>query len=500
MLFPVEKLLKPDKPICIRQDKTIREALHLMVANDFSQLPIVDVEGKLTGIISEKSIVRKYNLINGSVSLLDLTVDHCQTSAVTLPPSEDLFKALDQLKNVYAIVIVDDREPQGILTDYDTTRFFRDIAGGLLLVEDIEVTLRKYIEAAFPEDNPMQAALMHAFGHNRQDATKPMFEYDKLSFAQHIQLITTERNWSKFKGIFEPKDLFTKIMDQVGDIRNQLAHFRERLDAVQQDALEQARSWLSTRSKLDFPHASQVRPTNVQISLAKASKEMYSAFQDWLKTQAQEESKLSDIRLTFQDIEALLPEPLPSTAHEHESWWSNDYLNHPQSLTWLEAGWRVRDVNLNVGEVTFHRTNTTLMQLFFADLLGRLKATRPGITNATRVQAETWWAFSGGRSGFIFGWAFVHDSLRVELYIDVTDGDENKKLFDKLKLQQTVIEEEIGVSLNWTRLDHRRGCRISLTKPAKVTDPQEKLEEVKQWAVATTIKFVDTFQSRIKKL
>src|SRR5260370_20821955 len=182
MLFPVEMLLKADKPICIRRDKTIQEALQLMVANDFSQLPIVDSLGKLTGIISEQSIVRKYRLINRNVSLLDLTVDHCQAQAVVLPPSEDLFKALDLLKNVYAIIIVDNGEPCGILTDYDTTHFFREIAGGLLLVEDIEVTLQKYIEAAFPEGNPMQAALMLAFSHSREDQTKPMVEYGKLSF------------------------------------------------------------------------------------------------------------------------------------------------------------------------------------------------------------------------------------------------------------------------------------------------------------------------------
>lgn len=500
MLFPVEMLLKADKPICIRWDKTIQEALQLMVANDFSQLPIVDSQGKLSGIISEQSIVRKYRLINGNVPLLDLTVDHCQVPAVVLPPSEDLFKALDLLKNVYAIVIVDNGEPCGILTDYDTTHFFREIAGGLLLVEDIEVTLRKYIEAAFPEGNPMQAALMLAFSHSRENPTKPMVEYGKLSFAQHIQLITTKRNWSKFKGVFEPKDLFTEMMRPVDDIRNQLAHFRKRLDAVEQDTLEQVRSWLARRPKLNPPHASQVHPTSVQVSSAKSSKEMYAALQNWLKTQAIEERKLSDIRVAFQDIEALLPEPLPSTAREHESWWSNDYLNHSQSLAWLEAGWRVRDVNLAAGEVTFQRTNAVLMQLFFANLLERLKIARPGITNATRVQPETWWAFSGGRSGFSFGWAFVHDMLRVELYVDVEDGNENKKLFDRLKELQSTIEEEIGATLHWDRLDHRRACRISLTRPAKVTDPQEKLEEAKQWAVSTMIKFVDAFQPRIKRL
>ena len=41
-------------------------------------------------------------------------------------------------------------------------------------------------------------------------------------------------------------------------------------------------------------------------------------------------------------------------------------------------------------------------------------------------------------------------------------------------------------------------CKITI--PAKITDPQERLEEAKQWAVSTMIKFVDAFQPRIKKL
>ena len=358
MLFPLELLLQKSEPTYICKDKTIREALQLMIANDFSQLPVVDAQNNLTGIISEQTIVRKYHLVNGNVSLLDLTVDHCQTPAVTLPSNEDLFKALDLLKDVYALIVVDDGKPKGILTDYDTTHFFRDIAGGLILVEDIEVTLRKYIEAAFPDDNPMQAALFVAFGKNHQDQTKPAYEYHKLSFSQHIKLITTERNWPKFEGVFEPKKLFTTIMEKVGCIRNQLAHFRQRLDPVQQDTLEQARIWLASRPKLNSPSAPHVHPTALEQVKVKASKGTYETFQEWLKTQAGIEGKMSNIKVTFNDIETLMSEPLPSAAREHESWWSNDYVNNPQSLVWLEAGWRVSDVNLAADEVTFRRTNT----------------------------------------------------------------------------------------------------------------------------------------------
>lgn len=143
------------------------------------------------------------------------------------------------------------------------------------------------------------------------------------------------------------------MMEPVGKIRNQLAHFRKRLDAIDQDTLEQVRSWLATRPDLNPSYAVQIHPTDTQVASARSSKEMYAGLRDWLKSQLVKEKKLSEIRVTFQDIETLLPEALPSTAHEHESWWSNDDLN----LIWLEAGWRVKDVNLAAEEVTFQRSN-----------------------------------------------------------------------------------------------------------------------------------------------
>jgi hypothetical protein len=193
----------------------------------------------------------------------------------------------------------------------------------------------------------------------------------------------------------------------------------------------------------------------------------------------------------------LLQSPLPSTAYEHKSWWSNDYLNNPQSLIWLKAGWRVRDVSISGKQVIFQHTNTVLWQMFFAEMLDRLKSARPGITNAIKTQPDTYWSFSGGRSGFNFGWAFGPDNLRVELYIEAEDS---KNLFDKLVEQKSEIESAVQMTLNWDRLEGKKACRISVARPAKITDSPDQLEKVKTWALETMLKFVDIFQPRIKAL
>jgi len=201
------------------------------------------------------------------------------------------------------------------------------------------------------------------------------------------------------------------------------------------------------------------------------------------------------------DIESLIGEPLPDTARSHRSWWANDPVAVPHSLMWLSAGWKVDDVDFNTNEVAFRNTTAVLMQLFFLDLLHRLKAERPGITAATRASPQNWWSFGAGRSGFSFGWAFPRDPvLRVELYIDTGDKDQNKTAFETLERQKVEIELEIGSPLKWGKLEHRRASRVSLAHPGQITDPPEKLEVMKQWAVDTMLRFVDAFEPRIREL
>src|SRR5579872_1416696 len=99
MLFPLAKLIQDRPPLlCIGSDKTVADALELMIQHDYSQLPIIDKSGLLVGVVSEESIIRTLFHTAGAVPLLKVPVDNCQTRAVTLPIESDLFEALDRLK------------------------------------------------------------------------------------------------------------------------------------------------------------------------------------------------------------------------------------------------------------------------------------------------------------------------------------------------------------------------------------------------------------------
>ena len=92
------------------------------------------------------------------------------------------------------------------------------------------------------------------------------------------------------------------------------------------------------------------------------------------------------------------------------------------------------------------------------------------------------------------------NTLWVELYIDTGDKANNKAIYDKLAEQKDAVEQEIGLALNWDRLDGHKASRIFLSRPAKITDPPERLEQTKQWAIETALKLVDAFRPRIKEL
>jgi YD repeat-containing protein len=63
-----------------------------------------------------------------------------------------------------------------------------------------------------------------------------------------------------------------------------------------------------------------------------------------------------EVRLTFDQVQALVPGGLPPSAFNYPAWWSNE-LNgrHVQALAWTEAGLRVSRLDLAGRSVTFTR-------------------------------------------------------------------------------------------------------------------------------------------------
>jgi hypothetical protein len=55
-----------------------------------------------------------------------------------------------------------------------------------------------------------------------------------------------------------------------------------------------------------------------------------------------------EVTLGFAQIERILNDKLPSSAHEYKAWWANEKEgNHVNARSWSNAGWKVESLDFN---------------------------------------------------------------------------------------------------------------------------------------------------------
>ncbi len=202
--------------ICARDTDSVGDAIQLMLTHRVAQLPVVAENGTLRGVISQQSILSLYFYANGQVDLLRMPLAHCQDSATTLSMHADLLAAIDQLRTpgIYAVVVTDEERPVGILTGRDMTHLFRTLFEGMLMVEQIEVTLRACIALAFPDPESQAQALLALSGPSRQHKKLPAQNLDSLSFTTMLNLITAPANWPLLDPLLGPKTIFDQLIER----------------------------------------------------------------------------------------------------------------------------------------------------------------------------------------------------------------------------------------------------------------------------------------------
>jgi CBS domain-containing protein len=250
MLYSLEQVLANRPPLLtVRHDAPLLDAFRLMIERRLGQLPVVDEAGRLVGVISQQTLLGIYHMTDGKVPLFDLTVMDGTEPAHTLTLQDDLLAAVDKLRNrgVYAVVVVQEERPVGILTGKDMSVFFHTLFEGILLVERFERQLAAAIRAVFPTEEAYTQALIAAFGADKDDPARPQRGGQRLSLVDMTFLVRDDDNWPHFEPLFGNRDYFRVLMDQARFVRNEMAHFRGHPDVVEMDTLRRAVTWLQNR-------------------------------------------------------------------------------------------------------------------------------------------------------------------------------------------------------------------------------------------------------------
>lgn len=136
---------------------------------------------------------------------------------------------------------------------------------------------------------------------------------------------------------------------------------------------------------------------------------------------------------------------------------------------------------------------------FWTEVLAAMNATPSTLYQNISPKKESWISAGSGVRGLGFNFAATGDYARAELYIDRGDKAENEAIFDQLHNDRSAIEAEIGLPVEWERLDARRACRIKVEQPGDIFD-RDQWPEMIPFMVTAMTKLEQILRPRILKI
>ncbi|GGI97146.1 hypothetical protein GCM10008995_03890 [Halobellus salinus] len=155
-----------------------------------------------------------------------------------------------------------------------------------------------------------------------------------------------------------------------------------------------------------------------------------------------------------------------------------------------------------VSDGSFTDTEQSYRQ-FFVEMVDAYSQRRPNWYKL-KPGPRNYLTFSAGISGVRFGWVFHQGpEFSVELYISTSNKERNEEVFEALKREQTRIEENLGVELEWERLPQKQACRIKRPEEINGTITEltaDQREYLVEWGVNAMDEFQEDFEPRLSAL
>ena len=139
-------------------------------------------------------------------------------------------------------------------------------------------------------------------------------------------------------------------------------------------------------------------------------------------------------------------------------------------------------------------------QNYFQSLIDDLRDNHK-FTSAKAGQPQNWYSFSSGISGMSYGANFCQDGkVRSELYIGSGNREQNKFVFDELLKSRNELEESLGETISWERLDSGIASRLAIYTDGSIEDSDAELESVKTWHIEKLLKLKSILGNKLRPL
>lgn len=201
-------------PLSVTRDAEVTQAITLMLINDYSQLPVMQGERNVDGLISWRSI-GKTRVGEGKVLKY---VRDCMEKPEIVSSDTHLFDAVNIIAQKEVVLVRNsENKIAGLVTTSDISLQFGALSEPFLLLSEIENHVRRLIDGKFSIEE-LKAA------RDPNDANRKIENVANLTFGEYIRLLDKPVNWARLAYDLSRTEC-TKQLREVGRIRNDVMHF-----------------------------------------------------------------------------------------------------------------------------------------------------------------------------------------------------------------------------------------------------------------------------------
>ena len=203
------------KLIVVNQNDSLTKAITLMLQYDFSQLPVMQGEREVKGVVTWKSIGSKQALGQKCNQVGD-----CREDARIVDSNRTLFDAISTIVEYGYVLVRDqrDRRITGIVTASDLSLQFQILAEPFLLLREIELHVRRLL------GDKLSTSDFGLLGSTPPGITSKPQTVEDLTFGEYVRLLQHPQSWAKLNLKIDCGTL-TALLEEVRVIRNDVMHF-----------------------------------------------------------------------------------------------------------------------------------------------------------------------------------------------------------------------------------------------------------------------------------
>ncbi|MFC6858960.1 CBS domain-containing protein [Zunongwangia atlantica] len=215
-------------PISISRDASLKKAYHILWKHEFTQVPIMNNEREVLGVVSWQSLAK--GLIAGKES--DCVKDFMTNDFEIIDDETPLFDAIKSvIRRGVAFVRDKEKKIKGPVTPSDLSEEFIEQIEPYILLEQIENFIRLILHDKIILEDLLKLLTI-------EDENRKIESISDMTFGEYLRVIENDEMWDILKLPFVKAD-FTNELDEIRKIRNGVMHFHP--DKISEEDLIQLR-------------------------------------------------------------------------------------------------------------------------------------------------------------------------------------------------------------------------------------------------------------------